>query len=85
MIAQILGGLPANLDCLPVERETLLELTALGQGVTLVTGSAAAVFHPGVAYRPIHGADGAVIAIVPEAVDVTEAWAPSYPSWAFWP
>jgi DNA-binding transcriptional LysR family regulator len=60
LIAQILGGLPAKLDCLPVERETLLELTALGQGVTLVTGSAAAVFHPGVAYRPIHGAQASV-------------------------
>jgi DNA-binding transcriptional LysR family regulator len=57
LIEGLLGGRPADLDCLPVERETLLELTALGMGVTLVTGSAAATFHPGVAYRPIHGAE----------------------------
>jgi len=57
LIAGVLGAPPADLDCLPVERETLLELTALGLGVTLVTGSAAATFHPGVAYRPICGVD----------------------------
>ena len=60
LIASILGAPPEDLDCLPVERETLLELTALGLGVTLLTGSAAATFHPGVAYRPIYGAEASV-------------------------
>jgi DNA-binding transcriptional LysR family regulator len=60
LIGGILGGAPTEVDCLPVERETLLELTALGFGVTLVTGSAAATFHPGIAYRPIYGADASV-------------------------
>ena len=60
LIGSILGGGPAAVDCLPVERETLLELAALGFGVTLVTGSAAATFHPGIAYRPICGIDASV-------------------------
>jgi DNA-binding transcriptional LysR family regulator len=60
LIGAVLGEPPRALDCLPVERETLLELVSLGQGVTLIPGSAAAVFHPGVAYRLIHGAEASV-------------------------
>ena len=55
LIASVLGQPPHDLDCLPVDRETLLELASLGLGVTLIPGSAAAVFHPGVAYRSISG------------------------------
>jgi DNA-binding transcriptional LysR family regulator len=55
LIGAVLGEPPRELDCLPVDRETLLELASLGQGVTLIPGSAAAVFHPGVAYRLISG------------------------------
>jgi DNA-binding transcriptional LysR family regulator len=57
LIARVLGEPPRELDCLPVDRETLLELASLGQGVTLIPGSAAAIFHPGVSYRPIDGAE----------------------------
>ncbi len=60
LIAAFLGQPPRDLDCLPVDRETLLELTSLGLGVTLIPGSAAAVFHPGVAYRLISGAEASV-------------------------
>ena len=55
LIGDILGEPPRELDCLSVDRETLLELASLGQGVTLIPGSAAAVFHPGVSYRLISG------------------------------
>jgi len=55
LIGDALGEAPRELDCLPVDRETLLELASLGQGVTLIPGSAAAVFHPGVSYRLISG------------------------------
>lgn len=60
LITAFLGQPPRDLDCLPVDRETLLELTSLGLGVTLIPGSAAAVFHPGVAYRLISGAEASV-------------------------
>ena len=60
LIEAVLGEPPRELDCLPVDRETLLELASLGQGVTLIPGSAAAVFHPGVAYRLIQGVQGPV-------------------------
>ena len=60
LIGAVLGGPPRQLECLPVDRETLLELASLGQGVTLIPGSAAAVFHPGVSYRLIYGVEASV-------------------------
>jgi DNA-binding transcriptional LysR family regulator len=60
LIGAVLGAPPRDLDCLPVDRETLLELASLGQGVTLIPGSAAAVFHPGVVYRTIQGVQAPV-------------------------
>jgi DNA-binding transcriptional LysR family regulator len=57
LLSDVLGEPPLELDCLPVDRETLLELASLGQGVTVIPGSAAAVFHPGVSYRLIKGAE----------------------------
>ncbi len=55
LIGHALGAAPAELDCLPVERETLVDLVGLGQGVALVAASSLATFHPGVVYRPIAG------------------------------
>ncbi len=55
LLGQILGYTPERIDCLDVDRETLVELAALGFGVALVAGSSLGAFHPGVVYRPIGG------------------------------
>ena len=55
LLRRILGCTPAQVDCLDVDRETLVELAALGFGVALVMGSSLGAFHPAVVYRPVGG------------------------------
>jgi DNA-binding transcriptional LysR family regulator len=55
-VRQVLGCPPAHLNCLGVDRETLVELAGLGLGLTLVAHSGLGAFHPKVVYRPICGA-----------------------------
>jgi DNA-binding transcriptional LysR family regulator len=53
LLRRMLGCTPKNVDCLPVARETLIELAALDFGVAVITGSALGAFHSGVVYRPV--------------------------------
>lgn len=53
MIARALGGPPAAILRHEVEHDTLLDLVALGFGITIAVGSTASAAHPGVCFRPI--------------------------------
>lgn len=53
MITRALGGPPAAILRHQVEHDTLLDLVALGFGITLAVGSTANAAHPGVCFRPI--------------------------------
>ena len=77
LLGQILGCAAQRVDCLDVDRETLVELTALGFGVALVAGSSLGAFHPGVVYRPIAGTG--------EACAFHAAWKPGGGNPAFGP
>ncbi len=48
-----LGGHPVAMMHYPVERDTLLDLVAMGVGVTVCSGATTGAFHPGVCFRPI--------------------------------
>jgi DNA-binding transcriptional LysR family regulator len=48
-----LGGHPIAVMHYPVERDTLLDLVAIGVGVTVCPGATTGAFHPGVCFRPI--------------------------------
>jgi DNA-binding transcriptional LysR family regulator len=54
-VAAALGGSPAAVAYHPVERDTLLDLVAMGVGITLCPSSLAGAAHPGVCFRPIVG------------------------------
>jgi DNA-binding transcriptional LysR family regulator len=51
----VIGGPPARLDCLELERESVAHLVSLGHGLSLTPSSSLGAFYPGVAYRPLAG------------------------------
>lgn len=56
VIEQVIGGPPAVVKRLSVERDTLLNLVGLGFGLALTSGSAMGAFHPNVVYLPVANA-----------------------------
>jgi len=55
LVQRALEGRPASLVSAPVQRETLMSLVALGQGLAITPACALGAFYPGVAYRPFEG------------------------------
>jgi DNA-binding transcriptional LysR family regulator len=58
LIEAAIGGPPISLECLPVSRETLMNLVGLGLGVALTPSSSVGAFYPGLCYRPLADAKG---------------------------
>jgi DNA-binding transcriptional LysR family regulator len=53
LLERAIGGAPAAVLAVPVERSTVIDLVSLGFGLAVTVESALGVFHPGVSYKPI--------------------------------